>query len=74
MVTACRTRRVKCDETRPECVRCQKSGRNCDGYAVGVKGPPGPLAPRSESPVLQAHHQSLGGKKNRHYMSLFANQ
>jgi len=25
-------RRVKCDETRPVCQRCTKSGRACDGY------------------------------------------
>ncbi|KAK0721211.1 Alpha/Beta hydrolase protein [Apiosordaria backusii] len=30
----CRIRRVKCDETRPECTRCKKAGRNCDGYAA----------------------------------------
>ncbi|CZR60948.1 uncharacterized protein PAC_10844 [Phialocephala subalpina] len=23
---------VKCDETKPECLRCQKFGRRCDGY------------------------------------------
>ncbi|KAH7399936.1 hypothetical protein BKA64DRAFT_469642 [Cadophora sp. MPI-SDFR-AT-0126] len=29
----CRTRRVKCDEAKPSCLRCQKSGRTCEGYA-----------------------------------------
>ncbi|KAE9377133.1 hypothetical protein N431DRAFT_480242 [Stipitochalara longipes BDJ] len=29
----CKTRRVKCDETKPACLRCQKFGRICDGYA-----------------------------------------
>ncbi|KAE8443324.1 hypothetical protein EG329_001967 [Mollisiaceae sp. DMI_Dod_QoI] len=28
----CKTRRVKCDETKPSCLRCQKFGRACDGY------------------------------------------
>ncbi|KAH8805736.1 hypothetical protein F5884DRAFT_680551 [Xylogone sp. PMI_703] len=28
----CKSRRVKCDETRPQCNRCVKSGRVCDGY------------------------------------------
>ena len=28
-----RIRRVKCDETRPDCRRCTGSGRTCDGYA-----------------------------------------
>ncbi|VUC25521.1 unnamed protein product [Clonostachys rosea] len=27
-----RIRRVKCDETKPLCTRCQSSGRQCDGY------------------------------------------
>ena len=74
IVTACRTRRVKCDETRPECVRCQKSGRKCDGYAVSVKGPPQPLAPRSQPLLIRPHNQPLGGEMNHHFMSLFANQ
>lgn len=26
-------RRVKCDETKPSCVRCTSTGRKCDGYA-----------------------------------------
>jgi hypothetical protein len=32
----CKVRRLKCDETRPACLRCTKTGRLCDGY--------GPLA------------------------------
>ncbi len=28
----CRTRRVKCDETKPSCLRCEKFGHKCDGY------------------------------------------
>ncbi len=27
-----RIRRVKCDETKPQCKRCAQSGRICDGY------------------------------------------
>lgn len=34
--TACllppRIRKVKCDETKPFCLRCTKTGRKCDGY------------------------------------------
>ncbi|KAI9661859.1 MAG: hypothetical protein M1821_009098 [Bathelium mastoideum] len=35
--TGCRTcvkRRVKCDETKPVCLRCRKSNRHCSGYAA----------------------------------------
>ncbi|KAL4805297.1 hypothetical protein BDV18DRAFT_152673 [Aspergillus unguis] len=28
----CKIRHVKCDEAKPECLQCQKSGRKCDGY------------------------------------------
>ena len=28
----CKVRRVKCDETKPACLRCTKTGRHCDGY------------------------------------------
>ena len=30
---SCRIRRVKCDETKPHCNRCTRTGRHCDGYA-----------------------------------------
>ncbi|KAF3765668.1 hypothetical protein M406DRAFT_217855, partial [Cryphonectria parasitica EP155] len=28
----CRVRRVKCDETRPHCLKCKKAKRECPGY------------------------------------------
>ncbi|KAF2101785.1 hypothetical protein NA57DRAFT_64483 [Rhizodiscina lignyota] len=28
----CKTRRIKCDEARPACGNCKKSGRECPGY------------------------------------------
>ncbi|TVY94227.1 Transcriptional regulatory protein [Lachnellula willkommii] len=28
----CKVRRVKCDETRPACLRCLSTRRACDGY------------------------------------------
>ncbi|KAL4869133.1 hypothetical protein BDV12DRAFT_86769 [Aspergillus spectabilis] len=28
----CRRRKVKCDETKPECLRCTKYGHQCTGY------------------------------------------
>ncbi|KIX01233.1 uncharacterized protein Z518_08958 [Rhinocladiella mackenziei CBS 650.93] len=32
----CRSRRVKCDEGKPSCARCLKSGRACEGYPQGA--------------------------------------
>ncbi|KAJ5792005.1 uncharacterized protein N7503_007983 [Penicillium pulvis] len=29
----CKIRKVKCDETRPSCTRCESTGRKCDGYS-----------------------------------------
>ena len=29
---ACRKMKVKCDETKPSCKRCEKAGRTCPGY------------------------------------------
>ncbi|KAH7364718.1 hypothetical protein BKA65DRAFT_491923 [Rhexocercosporidium sp. MPI-PUGE-AT-0058] len=30
----CKTRRVKCDESRPSCKNCCSTGRKCDGYGI----------------------------------------
>jgi hypothetical protein len=42
-----RTRRVKCDETKPECLRCSNFGRKCGGYPKKEESPPpkGPTVP-----------------------------
>jgi hypothetical protein len=32
-----RIRRVKCDEAKPNCVRCTSTGRKCDGYQAPVQ-------------------------------------
>ncbi|CUA68690.1 Transcriptional regulatory protein pro1 [Rhizoctonia solani] len=29
----CKRRKKKCDETQPQCLRCVKSGKECEGYA-----------------------------------------
>lgn len=33
----CRERRIKCDETKPTCLKCTRSGRTCSGYSHGLK-------------------------------------
>ncbi|KAI9734036.1 MAG: hypothetical protein M1818_006974 [Claussenomyces sp. TS43310] len=40
--TGCRTckyRRVKCDENRPDCLRCRRFGVECEGYEIHTKAP-----------------------------------
>lgn len=32
LTTGTRIRKVKCDEAKPFCIRCTKTGRRCDGY------------------------------------------
>ncbi|KEF56023.1 uncharacterized protein A1O9_07603 [Exophiala aquamarina CBS 119918] len=36
-------RRVKCDEAKPSCERCTRTGRNCDGYPIPRRPPPAAL-------------------------------
>ncbi|KAF2198232.1 hypothetical protein GQ43DRAFT_483475 [Delitschia confertaspora ATCC 74209] len=60
----CRKRRVKCDEARPECLRCSKSGRKCEGYkhvspsrdlsptaAASFRNPSFLVVPQNASPI-----------------------
>ncbi|KAH8193600.1 hypothetical protein TruAng_012231 [Truncatella angustata] len=42
-----RIRKVKCDERRPQCLRCSSTGRKCDGYV------PPPLGTYSWSHLIQ---------------------
>jgi len=32
---------MKCDETKPSCIRCQNDRRKCDGYQSTLNGPSG---------------------------------
>lgn len=41
-----RVRHLKCDETRPICLRCQKDGHKCDGYSTFQNSPPGDTTSR----------------------------
>ncbi|KAH7157345.1 hypothetical protein B0J13DRAFT_168447 [Dactylonectria estremocensis] len=43
----CKIRKVKCDEAKPHCLRCVRTGRQCDGYRTS----PGPRS-TPEPPLL----------------------
>ncbi|CZT51872.1 uncharacterized protein RSE6_13084 [Rhynchosporium secalis] len=51
----CKIRRVKCDETKPSCIRCVRFGHICDGYSNKSSSKPAsnknsrPLVPKSPS-------------------------
>ncbi|KAH6632905.1 hypothetical protein C7974DRAFT_162068 [Boeremia exigua] len=47
----CRIRRVKCDESRPSCIKCSSTGRKCDGYPQNQRD-------------LQTHASSYGQIKS----------
>ncbi|KAG5664941.1 hypothetical protein KAF25_008675 [Fusarium avenaceum] len=50
----CKIRKVKCDEAKPYCLRCIKTGRQCDGYRPSPNSSPEPMSlsptPGFESP------------------------
>lgn len=54
----CKIRRVKCDETKPSCLRCLKFGHQCDGY-VSKPSPKAPQGSPSSSRVLVPKASSL---------------
>ncbi|KAJ9606944.1 hypothetical protein H2200_008955 [Cladophialophora chaetospira] len=49
----CRSRRVKCDETRPICDRCKKGGRECE-------------FPQTTSSSKRSKHSDSRGNKEQH--------
>ncbi|KAL6917175.1 hypothetical protein FSST1_008670 [Fusarium sambucinum] len=62
----CKARRIKCDEAKPICQRCQSSKRECKGYPRGafLDSPPGTasttsLVPLSASPSSSTSSSTL---------------
>ncbi|KAH6880769.1 hypothetical protein B0T10DRAFT_519151 [Thelonectria olida] len=57
----CKVRKVKCDESKPHCLRCVKTGRKCDGYrspsprSAATPGRPLSLSP---SPGFESTQES----------------
>ncbi|KAE9368247.1 hypothetical protein N431DRAFT_414539 [Stipitochalara longipes BDJ] len=48
----CKARRVKCDETKPNCLRCSNFGRKCAGYASKEDTPPKETIPTTKRRLL----------------------
>ena len=53
----CRERRIKCDEAKPGCVKCLRSGRTCAGYSQGFK-----LRDQTQKTIIKA---KFGSKAKR---------
>lgn len=45
----CRSRRVKCDEARPQCSRCTRLGVQCEGYGIRLNWSQSRYSPRFDS-------------------------
>ncbi|CRG84096.1 putative protein AN5342 [Talaromyces islandicus] len=54
--SVCRSRRVKCDEARPECGQCRRYGCPCPGYNRGLKF-------QDEGPNLQRRHRRVSDRR-----------
>ncbi|KAI1069291.1 hypothetical protein LB507_008644 [Fusarium sp. FIESC RH6] len=52
----CKIRKVKCDEAKPFCLRCIKTGRQCDGYRPSPNSSPEPLS-LSPAPGFDSHQE-----------------
>ncbi|KAH8597650.1 hypothetical protein B0O99DRAFT_684959 [Bisporella sp. PMI_857] len=48
----CKKRHVKCDETKPECLKCCNFGRKCEGYPADEDNTPPPSRPSSRTRTL----------------------
>ncbi|KAJ6113998.1 hypothetical protein N7523_007315 [Penicillium sp. IBT 18751x] len=68
----CRTRRVKCDDERPHCHRCQRSGWQCQGYGLrlGWSQTPGSRSQRRQ--ILSSTPQSPNGFSSAAVTALLA--
>ncbi|KAI0478274.1 hypothetical protein F4859DRAFT_52242 [Xylaria cf. heliscus] len=54
----CKIRRVKCDLSQPSCLKCQSTGRTCDGYSQT------PFAPKTEIESSHCHHEKVNTTEN----------
>ncbi|KAF2005940.1 hypothetical protein P154DRAFT_423163 [Amniculicola lignicola CBS 123094] len=55
----CKSRRIKCDEKRPTCGQCQKSGRDCPGYPDEFD-----LVFRDENKAMERKARKASGSKS----------
>ncbi|KAH7345509.1 hypothetical protein B0J17DRAFT_42194 [Rhizoctonia solani] len=59
----CKTKRKKCDETKPHCLRCQKSRIKCPGYTYIQS----PNRPNGKPRTLQAPRTVVGRSQAKSY-------
>ncbi|KAI1743287.1 hypothetical protein F4680DRAFT_409694 [Xylaria scruposa] len=54
----CKIRRIKCDLSQPSCMKCQSTGRTCDGYVER------PLAFKAGFESSKYHNEKANGTEN----------
>jgi hypothetical protein len=81
LLTKLRQRRVKCDESKPECIRCQNLGRECGGYAPEAHDDaskyiaPVAIHPRPMSIMTYAPSVAIpGDQQERRYFQRFCDK
>ncbi|KAK1147857.1 hypothetical protein N8T08_000370 [Aspergillus melleus] len=73
----CKIRHVKCDEEKPECTQCRKTGRKCDGYEkLLLKKQDNHVATRPAPMIDSSGHVVLlpGTREERKYVHFFCTQ
>lgn len=75
LIISCRKRRIKCDEAKPQCLRCVSAGRVCGGYSfevrfVNMPGQDGAINPNS-LPYLRSLSTTIEGSdtENQYFFS-----
>lgn len=56
----CRERRIKCDEAKPVCLKCTRSGRTCSGYSHGLK-----MRDQTQKTIIKAKFGKPRGRKQQ---------
>ncbi|KAJ4354219.1 uncharacterized protein N0V89_005953 [Didymosphaeria variabile] len=73
-------RRIKCDETRPACLKCVQAGWRCDGFAASQPGPTSSaVTSKPSTPTLAITRYSIpfqvpGSQKDRQLLHYFCVQ
>ncbi|CZR36020.1 uncharacterized protein FPRO_03720 [Fusarium proliferatum ET1] len=57
----CRIRKIKCDEAKPFCEKCVKTGRKCDGYESVFRPFPSTPQPAGKPDVSASGHNHAEG-------------
>lgn len=66
-----RIRRIKCDEAKPYCNRCTKTGRTCDGYTTSSSSSRSPTPDASSLAIQRLCITTPGNTQEKRGLSFF---